>query len=88
MEGLDECLQVVEESKSREVRGLSPLLLRTAEAAALCKVSTRTWRGWDAAGKIPKPIRIGRSTLWRSEELHAWAAAGCPRRQQWEDKQL
>ena len=65
-------------------RSTSPLLLRTHEAAALCGKSQRTWRTWDAAGHIPQPIRIGRSTLWRADELRAWVAAGCPRRREWE----
>jgi predicted DNA-binding transcriptional regulator AlpA len=63
----------------------SGLLLVTArEAAALCGKSLRTWRTWDAAGWIPRPMRIGRSTLWRLEELREWVAAGCPRREAWE----
>ena len=61
----------------------SPLLLRAPQAAALLSTSVRTLRCWDAAGRIPQPIRIGRSTLWRSDELRAWAAAGCPRRKEW-----
>ena len=63
--------------------GSSPLLLRAPQAAVTCSVSIRTWRAWDAAGKIPQPIRIGRSTLWRTDELRAWVAAGCPRRKDW-----
>jgi len=67
--------------------GLTPFLLRADQAAALCGTSTRTWRGWDAAGKIPRPVRIGRKTFWRPEELRAWAAAGCPDREIWESLQ-
>ena len=62
----------------------TPLLLTAREAAALCGKSLRAWRTWDAAGKIPRPVRVGRSTLWRYDELHAWVAAGCPDRQLWE----
>ncbi len=64
----------------------APLLLQAAEAAALCGKSLRTWRSWDAGGLIPRPVRIGRSTLWRSDELKAWVAAGCPRRKEWESR--
>lgn len=66
---------------------LPPLLLTARKAAAICGKSLRTWRTWDSAGLIPQPIRIGRSTLWRSKELEAWVAAGCPRRQEWEARQ-
>jgi predicted DNA-binding transcriptional regulator AlpA len=62
----------------------TPLLLRATAAAAMCHTSLRTWRSWDVAGKIPTPIRIGRSLFWRFEELQAWVAAGCPDRSTWQ----
>jgi predicted DNA-binding transcriptional regulator AlpA len=61
-----------------------PILLLAAEAAALCRKSLRAWRSWDSAGLIPRPIRIGRSTLWRADELREWIAAGCPCRDNWD----
>lgn len=68
--------------------GLHPrpdvLLVSAREASALCGKSLRTWRTWDAGGLIPRPVRIGRSTFWRTEELRDWVAAGCPRRLAWE----
>lgn len=63
------------------------LLLTARQAATACGKSLRTWRTWDTAGWIPKPVRIGRSTLWRADELRAWVAAGCPRRAEWEARQ-
>jgi predicted DNA-binding transcriptional regulator AlpA len=66
------------------LNGSTPLLLTARQAALLCGKSLRTWRAWDSAGWIPRPIRISRSTLWRADELRAWVAAGCPRRQEWE----
>ncbi len=75
--GLDE----IDESTEA---GLAPLLLTAKQAAEICGKSLRTWRTWDAAGWIPRPVRIGRSTLWRFEELREWVAAGCPRRAEWE----
>lgn len=50
------------------------------KAAPMCGKSLRTWRTWDAAGWIPRPVRSGRSTLWRVVELRERVAAGCPRR--------
>lgn len=64
------------------------LLLVPAKAACrMCGKSLRTWRTWDSAGLIPQPVRIGRSTLWRVDELKSWVAAGCPRRAEWEARQ-
>lgn len=60
------------------------LLVTAKQAAVMCGKSLRTWRTWDAAGWIPRPVRIGRSTLWRIDELREWIAAGCPRRAEWE----
>jgi predicted DNA-binding transcriptional regulator AlpA len=60
------------------------LLITARRAAAICGKSLRTWRTWDSAGWIPRPMRIGRSTLWRADELRAWVDAGCPRRAEWE----
>ena len=65
-------------------RSSTSLLLRAADAAALCDTSLRTWRTWDVAGKTPTPIRIGRSLRWRASELKAWIAAGCPDRSTWQ----
>jgi predicted DNA-binding transcriptional regulator AlpA len=63
------------------------LLVTAKQAASMCGKSLRTWRTWDSAGWIPRPVRIGRSTLWRADELRDWVAAGCPRRTEWEARQ-
>jgi predicted DNA-binding transcriptional regulator AlpA len=60
------------------------LLISAKQAAAACGKSLRTWRAWDSAGWIPRPVRIARSTLWSADELRAWVNAGCPRRAEWE----
>ena len=60
-----------------------PLLLTAVEAAATCRTSVRTWRAWDAAGRVPRAVRIGRAKLWRPQELADWVAAGCPTRALW-----
>lgn len=65
----------------------SALLIPARIASSMCGKSLRTWRTWDSAGLIPQPVRIGRSTLWRVDELKAWVAAGCPRRAEWEARQ-
>ncbi len=62
---------------------VDPLLLTALQAAALCGKSPRTWRSWHSAGWVPAPLRIGRSLLWRRDELIAWVAAGCPTRDAW-----
>lgn len=74
-----------DQSDMRET--VAPLMISARAACRLCGKSLRTWRTWDSAGLIPRPVRIGRSTFWRVEELHSWIAAGCPRRAEWEARQ-
>ena len=59
------------------------LLLRDADAAALCGLSRSGFRKAHAAGRVPLPVRIGRACRWRRDELTAWIAAGCPTRDRW-----
>jgi excisionase family DNA binding protein len=49
----------------------------------LLGIGKRTVWTWDAAGKLPAPVRIGATVRWRAAELDAWAAAGCPDRATW-----
>jgi predicted DNA-binding transcriptional regulator AlpA len=77
-------IKELREYEGGSAAGLGPLLLTAKQAAAMCGKSLRTWRSWDAAGRIPRPVRIGRSTLWRAEELREWVTAGCPCRSKWE----
>lgn len=36
--------------------------------------------GLNSSGRIPRPIHLGRRTLWSVEELRVWVAAGSPGR--------
>ena len=46
--------------------------------------SEASWWRDHSAGRIPAPIKLGGSTLWRAEELREWIEAGCPCRRIWE----
>lgn len=63
--------------KPPEDRGL---LIDTANAAKLLKVSRRTIWKMEHFGEMPKAIRIGKAVRWSYEELQQWIAAGCPAR--------
>ena len=52
-------------------------------AASLCGISARFWAQLESAGKVPKPRKLGRRSLWSVSELDDWIAAGCPERGQW-----
>lgn len=63
---------------------LEPLLLDARQCAALCNISRATWYSLLSSGRCPLPVRLGRRTLWRRDELTAWVAAGCPPRDRWQ----
>ena len=61
-----------------ETKGDQVLLVPARQAAEMCGTSERTWRTWDAGGLVPCPVTIGRAKFWRTAELRAWVAHGCP----------
>ena len=63
---------------------VNTLLLTARDAAQLCGVSQRTWRSWDAGGRVPRAVEIGRSKFWRRQELEQWIQLGCPAREVWQ----
>ncbi len=61
----------------------APLVVDARRLAALLCAGVRTVRTWDAAGKLPAPVRIGGRVVWRTDEIRAWLAAGAPDRETW-----
>jgi predicted DNA-binding transcriptional regulator AlpA len=45
--------------------------------AGLLGVSQRQVCKLAACGRMPRPIKLGRSTRWRLHELRTWIASGC-----------
>jgi len=64
--------------------GPCPLLVAARRLAPMLDVGLRTVRSWDAAGKLPAPLRISGKVLWRVDEISDWLAAGAPDRKTWE----
>jgi len=60
-----------------------PLVVDARRLAALLCAGIRTVRTWDAAGKLPAPVRIGGRVVWRVEEIRAWLTADAPDRETW-----
>jgi predicted DNA-binding transcriptional regulator AlpA len=63
------------------------LLTDTKGVAALTGRSGASVRRDDAAGRMPRSIRLGRSKRWRIAEVVAWVEAGCPDRATWEARE-
>ena len=54
-----------------------PLLLTATDIANSLQLSIRTiWR-MRSEGKLPKPLEVGGSVRWRSDEFRKWIADGC-----------
>ena len=61
-----------------------PILLPAGAAARLLGISERHFYKLHSSGRVPKPIRLGRSVRWRADELRDWVAAGTPARDRWQ----
>jgi predicted DNA-binding transcriptional regulator AlpA len=71
--------------KGRRLRLLFRLAVNAEELGELLGCGERSIRTWDAAGKLPKPFRLGTRTLWSVGEIRRWMDAGAPTRQEWEE---
>ncbi len=61
------------------------LLLAADEAAALLGIGRSHFYGLHSSGRLgPLPVRLGKRSLWRRDELESWVAGHCPPRQQWQ----
>jgi prophage regulatory protein len=68
-------------------RRLSRLVADGRRLALLLCIGLRTLRTWDAAGKLPSPVRVAGRVLWvlgGPWGIRAWLAAGAPNRDEWE----
>jgi len=48
------------------------------DIAELIGCNERTVHNLLAAGRIPKPVRLGRLVRWPVERVDAWISDGCP----------
>lgn len=59
------------------------LLIPDTAAAAMAGISRAVWHRLRAAGKVPPPVRLGRSVRWGRAEIVAWIEASCPDARTW-----
>jgi predicted DNA-binding transcriptional regulator AlpA len=64
--------------------GGEPILIDAKELGRLLGRSRASVDRDDAAGRIPRPLRIGGSRRWRLAEIRVWVDAGMPTRDVWE----
>lgn len=64
------------------VDGGERILLDTTGAAKALSISERHFCSLERSGRIGvMPVRLGKCVRWSSDELRAWARAGCPSRE-------
>ncbi len=67
---------------------LSSLLIDIKELSTLLRRSVASLERDQHSGRLPTPVRIGGSRLWRRAEIESWVKAGCPIRTQWEQREV
>ena len=60
------------------LRGAAPALLDACGVAVYLSIPRRSVYRLAAAGRIPRPIRLGASLRWIRAQLDEWVAQGCP----------
>ncbi len=61
-----------------------PLLVNAKGLAHILGIGLSCLYAMDRSGELgPMGIRLRRRRLWPLEEVRAWVAAGCPRREVW-----
>ncbi len=63
-------------------------LLTADEVARMCGMSKSAFVRLSDSGAAPAGIKLERLRRWRRQEIHAWIAAGCPRKKQVDAHQL
>lgn len=71
-------------NETQTIETTEQLALTARQAAKLLGISTRHLWALNSSGRLPAPIRLGRSVRWRRDELQAWLDANCPSRDKWE----
>ncbi len=69
---------------ARPLSFLQPAALDINGVAALLGVSRGLIETMNAAGEIPRALRLHRRRLWSRVEIENWIAAGAPSRVRWE----
>ncbi len=63
---------------------VKPLIVGRAGVAEILGTSVDNVTDLDRAGKIPRPLVIGRTNKWLLSELEDWLKQGAPARNKWE----
>lgn len=71
-------------STKKTTQNVAQMLLTYRQTAEFLGISENHLIRLNNAGKIPAPIRMGRSIRFSQQELQDWIAAGGPPRVEWD----
>lgn len=74
---------MIMDAKKTQIR-LRPLLVSASDVADILGIGKTLLWEMNSAGRLPRPIKLKRKTLWKLSELERWVEADCPPRDQWE----
>ena len=57
----------------------APAMKGAKDSAAYCGIGRSLFLSLVSTAKAPKPVKLGRRTLWRMADLEAWISGGCGR---------
>ena len=64
---------------------MDKLLLKSEDTAGVLGISRTHLYLLNSTGELgPRPIKLGKCSVWSYPELRDWVTAGCPRREEWE----
>ncbi len=56
---------------------MTETLLTARDVATRCRLCQRQIFKLASAGRLPRPLKVGRSTRWRESDIAAWIERGC-----------
>ena len=71
---------------TKHIEAPERLALSVREVAKLLGISERHVWTLHSSGRLPAPVRLGRSVRWRADDIARWVALGCPHSREFENK--
>ena len=75
------------EAEPSQQAGFPSLLVDIAQLCVLLSRSRASLFRDDAAGRLPRALKIGGAKRWRYEDIAEWVRQGCPDRRTFEARQ-
>jgi len=76
--------RLIKDGREPSPSAQAPLAVDARGLGRLLGVAERTVRTMNSAGRIPRPVALGRRRVWCVSEVLRWLEAGAPERARWE----